>query len=80
MAHFAMGRTLLPVYIMMKKNTPVMNTRGKTGLSCNKEPGPYAEGVWLTQITAYLHHQVHQCYNLLNKAGVKGQQDLDHMR
>ena len=28
-----MGRTLDPVYIMMKKNTPVVNMRGSCGLS-----------------------------------------------
>ena len=30
----AIGRTLLPVYIKMKKNTPVRYIRGNVGLSC----------------------------------------------
>ena len=29
-----MGRILEPVYIMMKKKTPVENTLGSCGLSC----------------------------------------------
>ncbi len=33
----AMGRMLEPVYIMMKKNTPVEKTRGMTGLSWKQE-------------------------------------------
>ena len=44
MANFVMGRTLLPVYIMIKKNTPVINNLGKTGLSCNKEAWFYTRG------------------------------------
>ena len=32
-AHFAMGRMLEPVYIRMKKKTPVRNKRGSWGLS-----------------------------------------------
>ena len=73
MAHFAMGKTLLPVYIMMKKNTPVINRRGSTGLSCNKEAELHTKGCDLSGSHAHLHHQVHQCYDLLNKTRVKGQ-------
>ena len=32
--NLAMGRMLEPVYIMMKKKTPVENVRGSWGLSC----------------------------------------------
>ena len=37
--NLAMGRMLEPVYIRMKKNTPVEKMRGSCGLSCEEERG-----------------------------------------